>query len=279
MRSQSEVGPSLIEERPARPFLKWVGGKRQLIAKISERLPASFGRYHEPFVGGGALFFHLHPKRAFLSDRNERLVRAYKGIQRHVEEVIKLLKSYKHEKGFFLNLRKQEVDSGTDAEVAAWLIFLNKTGFNGLYRVNSHNQFNVPFGSNPRALICDENNLRQCQKALAKASIHAEDFSAVLRRAKAGDLVYFDPPYVPVSDTAYFTSYTSGKFGPSDQARLRDVALELKKREVFVILSNSSAPLVKELYSPKFTCVPVKATRVVNSKASGRGQVTELLIF
>jgi len=256
-----------------------LGGKRQLIAQISERLPASFGRYHEPFVGGGALFFHLHPKRAFLSDRNERLVRAFKGIQGQVEEVIKLLKSHRHEKDYYLNLRKQDIDSGTDAEVAAWLIFLNKTGFNGLYRVNSHNQFNVPFGSNPRALICDEDNLRQCHKALAGASIHAEDFSAVLRRAKAGDLVYFDPPYVPVSDTAYFTSYTSGKFGPTDQDRLRDVALELKKREVFVILSNSSAPLVRELYSPKFTCIPVKATRVVNSKASGRGQVTELLMF
>ena len=270
---------TLGEVRPARPFIKWVGGKRQLLAEISKRLPSSYGRYHEPFIGGGALFFHLHPKRAFISDRNERLIRAYKGIQSHVEDVIKLLKSYKNVKEFFLSLRKKDIDASTDAEVAAWLIFLNKTGFNGLYRVNSRNQFNVPYGSNPRALICDEANLRRCAKALEKTSIHDEDFSAVLRRAKTGDLVYFDPPYVPVSDTAYFTSYTSGKFGPADQARLRDVAIELKKHGIFVILSNSSAPLVKELYSPKFTCIPVKATRVVNSKASGRGQVTELLIF
>jgi len=232
----------------------------------------------EPFLGGGAVFFHLHPKRAILSDRNERLIRAYQGIQLHVEDVIRILQTYKNEKAFYLALRKEPIDIKTDAEVAAWLIFLNKTGFNGLYRVNSRNIFNVPYGDNANATICDEDNLRACSHLLQGSDLHCEDFDEVLKRAKRGDLVYFDPPYAPVSETSYFTSYTSGGFGPNDQARLRDVALELKKRGVFVILSNSSSDSIQKLYSKGFTCIPVSASRLVNSKPEGRGKITELLI-
>jgi len=263
----------------ARPFLKWVGGKRQLLAEITARLPVKFGAYHEPFVGGGALFFHLRPMTASLSDRNERLIRGYRGIRNHVQDVIQILKRYKNEKPFYLDLRKKAIDAGTDAEVAAWLIFLNKAGFNGLYRVNSRNEFNVPFGDNPRAQICDENNLRACSEALQSAKIYCEDFAAILQRAQRGNLVYFDPPYVPVSGTSYFTSYTSAGFGPEDQVRLRDVALALKQRGVHVILSNSSAGLVQDLYADPFTCIPVQASRRINSDPSGRGLITEFLIL
>jgi DNA adenine methylase len=157
------------------------------------------------------------------------------------------------------------------------MIFLNKTGFNGLYRVNSRNVYNVPYGDNRSARLCNEENLRACAQALAGADLRYENFDAVLGRAKPGDLVYFDPPYVPLSVTSSFTAYTSQSFGMKEQIHLRDVALELRKRGVFVLLSNSSAPAVQELYA-QFTCVPVAALRRVNSDPRGRGRVAELLI-
>jgi DNA adenine methylase len=193
--------------------------------------------------------------------------------------VIRILRTYKNAKSFYLELRSKPIDGCSDAEVAAWLIFLNKTGFNGLYRVNRRNQFNVPFGDNAGAQLCNEPNLIACSKALAATNLRCEDFSNVAGRAAKGDLVYFDPPYVPLSGTSYFTSYTSGGFGQADQTRLRDLALDLKKRGVFVILSNSSAPLVTELYHRDFTCIPVTASRMVNSDPGRRGPVTEMLIL
>ena len=159
-------GPSADRIDVARPFLKWAGGKRQLIRELCRFVPGQFGTYHEPFVGGGALFFHLKPKRAVLSDSNARLVRTYQGIQNSVDEVIALLRSYPHDKSFFLKLRALPIDDQSDAELAAWFIFLNKTGFNGLYRVNRKNIFNVPFGDNAHTRVLDEDNLRACSAAL-----------------------------------------------------------------------------------------------------------------
>ena len=263
----------------ARPFLKWAGGKRQLLATLDRFVPPSFGAYHEPFVGGGALVFHLGPRKAVLSDNNERLVRAYRGVRDGVERVIHLLQSYPHDKDFFLSFREHDIDRDSDAEVAAWLVYLNKTGFNGLYRVNSQNRFNVPFGRYTDPNICDEDTLRACSRALAETDLPLdEDFSFVLHRAKKGDFVYFDPPYVPLSASSSFTSYTSEGFGLAAHAKLRDVALDLKRRGVHVLLSNSSAPAVVELYEKDFTIERVAAQRAVNSKASGRGPVTELVI-
>jgi DNA adenine methylase len=262
-----------------RPFVKWAGGKRQLLAEIWKRLPARFGTYYEPFVGGGALFFRLRPAAAVLADQNERLIRTYSGVKNHVHDVIRNLKTYRNDKRTFLKARRAPIDRANDAELAAWFIFLNKVGFNGLYRVNSSNEFNVPFGDNRSKQICDEENLVACSAALANASLVHGDFAKVVKRAKAGDLVYFDPPYVPLSETSDFTSYTAAGFGPEDQIRLRDVALALKRRGVFVILSNSSARVVLDLYSREFECIPVAATRVVNSKASGRGKIMEMLIL
>lgn len=261
----------------ARPFVKWVGGKRQLLEEIRRNLPAKFGAFHEPFIGGGALFFAQRPRRAVLGDMNERLVRTYRGVRDEVDAVVKLLRSYPHDRDFFLELRASAIDERSDAEVAAWFIYLNRTGFNGLYRVNRKNRFNVPFGDNANPTICDEENLRACSKALQKAEVHCEDFAAVLRRAKRSDVVYFDPPYVPLSATSQFTAYTAGGFGMDAQVRLRDVALELKRRGVHVLLSNSDSPVVHELYAD-FERTTVLATRAINSVATGRGRITELLI-
>ncbi len=261
-----------------RPFLKWVGGKRQLIPELVARLPRRFGVYHEPFIGGGALFFHLRPRMAVIADVNLRLVRTYLAVRDRVEEVIALLRGYPHDKDFFLELRAQEIDSRDDVEVAAWFIYLNRTGYNGLYRVNRRNRFNVPFGRYKRPNYCDEPLLRGCSRALRGAAILHQPFDCVLDQAQPGDFVYFDPPYVPLSRTSSFTSYARDGFTLADQARLRDVALSLKAKGVKVLLSNSSAPQVHSLYGEGFTREEVWARRAINSAAGKRGAVPELLI-
>ncbi len=263
---------------PTRPFLKWAGGKGQLLDRISPHIPEQFGRYYEPFVGSGALFFHLSPHRASLSDSNERLVRTYIGLRDHYDQVIELLQSYPHDKDFFLKLRKWNIDERSDAEVAAWLIYLNKTAFNGLYRVNRRNEFNVPFGAFVNPGICRVKTLRACAQRLRGVRLTVLDFEQATRRARRGDLVYFDPPYVPLSATSDFTGYTAGGFGPDEQRRLRDVALKLKSRGVHVVLSNSGAPFVRELYAEGFTIEELLARRAINCQAKGRGKIVELLI-
>lgn len=269
----------MVAMHSARPFVKWAGGKRRLVSQLLCHLPERIRVYHEPFVGGGALFYALRPKLAHLSDANERLVRTYQGVRDDVEGVIRHLRRYPHDENFYLKMRRMNVDDGTDAEVAAWLIYLNKTGFNGLYRVNRKNEFNVPFGAQNNPTICDEHNLRACSRQLSRTEIRREDFSAVLERADPGDVVYFDPPYMPVSVSSSFVSYTNGGFGPEDHRRLRDVALELKRRGVRVLLSNSSAPVVRELYVEHFVIEEVLAARAINSRGDRRGLVREVLIY
>jgi len=264
--------------RTARPFVKWAGGKRQILRELLKHVPSKHGRYFEPFVGGGALFFATRPKRAILADVNERLVRAYRGVRDDVEAVISLLKKWPHDPVFFEKSRSRPVDEGTDVEVAAWFVYLNKTGFNGLYRVNKKNRFNVPFGRYENPKICDPRTLRACSEALANTDLKVGDFEEIASAAKRGDFVYFDPPYAPLSPTSSFTSYTSSGFGLDEQTRLRNLARELKRSGVHVLLSNSSAPAVRKLYSRGFEVFEVSATRMVNSKAGGRGAITELVI-
>jgi DNA adenine methylase len=265
-------------DESARPFVKWAGGKRQLLRELLKHVPPSYGRYFEPFLGGGALFFALRPRAAILADVNERLIRTYTGVKDDVERVIALLKTYKHEPKFFYGMREVDIDAASDSEVAAWFVYLNKTGFNGLYRVNKDNRFNVPFGRYENPRICDVRALRACSLALAKTELKVGDFERIAARAKRGDFVYFDPPYAPLSATSSFTSYTSKGFGIDEQTRLRDLARNLKKRGVHVLLSNSCAPSVRELYARGFQTIEVRATRMVNSKAGGRGAITELVI-
>ena len=262
----------------ARPFLKWVGGKRQLLAPLLAAAPHAYGTYFEPFVGGGALFFALRPKRAILADVNTRLIRTYRGVRNKVEDVIRLLKSYPHDEKFFYELRQIDIDTGSDAEVAAWFIYLNKVGFNGLYRVNRDNRFNVPFGRYTNPTICDAANLRRCAAALSDVELLVTGFDSAVRSAKRNDFVYFDPPYVPLSATSSFTSYTCDGFTADDQRRLRDVALRLKQRGTTVLISNSSAAFVRDLYGTGFTIQEVNANRRVNSQASKRGPIPELII-
>lgn len=261
----------------ARPFLKWVGGKARLVQSLLPHVPKSYNTYREPFVGGGALLFALSPKKAAISDSSIRLCRAYIGVRDHVDRVIELLSGYCYEKEFFLEMRRKDVDSLVDAEVAAWLIYLNKTCFNGLYRVNSKNVFNVPFGRYDNPTICDKDNLLACSEVLQGVEIQSKPFEHVLETAESGDVVYFDPPYVPVA-TASFTSYTADGFSSLDHERLRDVSVGLGEKGVTVILSNSSAGFVRELYDSRFVLHEVNASRSVNCKGGGRGRVKEYII-
>lgn len=263
---------------PCRPFLKWVGGKRQLVPHLVAGAPRSFRRYFEPFVGGGALFFHLQPRDAVLADANERLIRTYRAVRDDVEGVIELLRGYPYDSDFYYDIRELAVDARSDVEVAAWFVYLNRAGFNGLYRVNRDNQFNVSFGRYVNPTICDAENLRACSKALHGVELVVGDFGEVVGKARRGDFAYFDPPYVPLSVTSCFTSYAADGFGSDDQRRLRVVASKLKTRGVHILLSNSSAPFVRELYATGFKVSEVAANRAVNCRADRRGSVKELLI-
>ena len=275
-----------------KPFLKWVGGKRQLIPELIARIERleEFGRYHEPFVGGGALFFELARrgelgrKKAFLSDANPNLIVAYQGVQRDVDSVIRKLRKHqaKHDPDhyetttdYYYGVRAEEPTEL--AERAARVIYLNKTCYNGLYRENRRGEFNVPMGRYKNPLICDEPTLRAASNALQRATLSVQHFAKVLDKAEEGDLVYFDPPYVPVSKTASFTDYAAGGFGLNMQEHLRDVFAELSSKGVYVLLSNSMTETVETLYR-KFNVEPVLANRAVNSRADKRGKVKEALV-
>tara|TARA_B100000575_G_scaffold285310_1_gene280440 strand:- start:961 stop:1770 length:810 start_codon:yes stop_codon:yes gene_type:complete len=264
---------------PAKPFLKWAGGKRQLLPFLREHLPVEFGTYHEPFIGGGALFFDTAPEQAVIADYNLRLVRTYRAVRDNPDAVIERLKNYPNDKEFFLALRAQDIDCASDDELAAWMIYLNRTGFNGLYRVNRKGGFNVPFGRYKNPKICDADNLYGVAKRLESVEILHADFRSVEDRARPGDFVYFDPPYVPASNTASFTAYTKNGFGLDDQAELRDLARRLKDKGVAVLLSNSSVPEVHALYAEGFETIEIFANRAINCNAAKRGKVAEALIW
>jgi DNA adenine methylase len=276
----------LIKEKP-KPFVKWVGGKRQLLEQFKmmnlyppEKFDPRTGRYFEPFVGGGAVFFDLLPKKAFLSDMNNELVITYNVIKNDVESLIKSLKKHKNTKEYFLEIRAEDVNRLTNVETASRFIYLNRTCFNGLYRVNSKGGFNVPFAGNKNPLICDEINLRKISKALECIEIKKQDYKEVLKKAKKGDFIYFDPPYYPISKTASFTSYTKEAFLEKEQIELRDAFLTLTKRGCFAMLSNSDTPFINKIYSgfKNVRITKVQAGRAINSDASKRGKITEVLI-
>ncbi|HEY3500487.1 MAG TPA: DNA adenine methylase [Polyangiaceae bacterium] len=261
-----------------KPFLKWAGGKRQLLEHLTRHAPSAPKVYYEPFLGGGALFFHLQPKRAILTDSNARLIRTYRGVRDSVEDVIDELSTFRHSARFFEKMRKRAIDSASDSELAAWFIYLNRTSYNGLYRVNSRNVFNVPLGRYKNPTVCNPELLRACSEVLAHAELEISDFEPVLDRAKRGDFVYLDPPYVPLTTTANFTSYTRDGFDDADQLRLRDGAIALKARGVKILISNSSAARVHDLYRD-FRRIKLSARRNVNSNAKARSGVAELLMF
>jgi len=267
----------------ARPFVKWAGGKRALLDQILKRLPTKIVEYYEPFLGGGAVFFALANEKRFekatLGDANSELAVTYRTLARHPDELIAELQALakKHCEDFYYTVRaRNPYDLALPAR-AARLSYLNKTGFNGLYRVNRKGAFNVSFGDYKNPTICDDDALRAAAKALAGVGILDVDFEETVLTARRGDAVYFDPPYVPVSTTANFTSYSKAGFGPADQERLRDVAEKLIARGVYVLLSNSDTPLVWKLYKG-FELSEVRARRSINSNGGKRGTVGELLI-
>jgi DNA adenine methylase len=270
-----------------RPILKWAGGKTRLVARILPRLPEQIQTYYEPFVGGGAVFFALASrgrfKRAVLADLNQDLIDVYKGVQADVDAVIQLLEQYRqrHDRETYYRTRLLDPKTLELAERAARLIYLNKTGYNGLYRVNRSGQFNVPFGRYENPNICDEGRLRAAAEALRRrgVSIKVADFESITRKAKPGDAVYFDPPYVPLSKTANFTGYHSVTFGLEEHRRLADAFQDLTSRQVAAVLSNSDGKDTRALYKNRGVQIErVLVTRPINSKATARGDVAELIV-
>ena len=264
------------------PFLKWAGGKRRLLKQYAPHFPArtTIQRYYEPFIGSAAVFFHLQPANACLADVNPQLVEIYRVVQHDVEELIQALKAHRNDRDYYYRVRALDPGELSPVERAGRLIFLNRTCYNGLYRENSRGQFNVPFGRYDNPTICDEVRLRRASLALQGVDLVVDDFAQVVEQAGPGDFVYFDPPYEPLSSTSSFTSYNRHGFDQDDQRRLAEVVHELTGQGCRIMLSNSSAPLIVELYDrPQFRLVPIMARRNINSKAERRGPVKELLIL
>jgi len=266
------------------PVVKWVGGKRQLLEEITPLLPSRITTYCEPFLGGGALFFHIQPKKAIINDLNNDLIQVYEVIRDDVEELITLLQQYKNTSEFFYSLRdldrdKEKFKQLSKTEKAARIIYLNKTCYNGLFRVNSSGEFNSPFGHYKNPNIVNEPTLRAVNKYLSSniIEIFNEDFSDTLLRVPKGSFVYLDPPYDPVSDTASFTGYNKGGFNREEQVRLKQCCDSLTERGINFLLSNSSTEFIKDLYSD-YSIKTVYAKRAINSVANKRGAVKEVLI-
>jgi DNA adenine methylase len=268
---------------PARPFVHWVGGKREMISRYPELVPSFTGTYFEPFLGGGAMLFHLTPTKAVLNDSNEELIRAYKGIQTDVAKVIKLLKMLKkrHSPELYLLVRgldrDEQFSKWSNPEVAARLIYLNQTGFNGVYRVNRKAQFNVPLGSSLNRVICDEIGLRSAAAFMSQYSFLSEDFVTALAAVKADDFVFLDPPYAPASEHSDFTRYTKDQFTLEDQKRVHEMFSLAHERGAKVLLTNANVPFITNLYAG-FHQTVIRSSRNLNSKATRRNDVEELAI-
>jgi len=269
----------------AAPVVKWVGGKRQLLKEIEQHLPDRNSHYYEPFIGGGAVLFHLQPRKAVINDTNSELVNLYRIIQARPEELIEDLRKHRNEEDYFYHTRALDRDKAvyaglTEVERASRIIFLNKTCFNGLFRVNSAGEFNTPFGRYKNPKIVNDITIRAISSYFNENNVEIRntDFEAALDGIKAGSFVYFDPPYDPVSTSANFTGYTKGGFDRNEQLRLKQLCDRLDGMGVKFLLSNSATDFIKELYSGYNELVTVSATRAVNSKAEGRGAVDEVLV-
>lgn len=266
------------------PVLKWVGGKRQLLNELTPLLPPRFSTYCEPFVGGGALLFHLKPNTAYVNDINGDLIRVYNVIKSDVETLITTLQNFKNEADYFYSVRdwdrdKERYSSLSDIQKAARVLYLNKTCYNGLFRVNNSGEFNSPFGNYRNPNIVNAPTLRAVSSYLNNATIHLSslDYEEVLNTLPKGTFVYLDPPYDPVSDTSSFTGYSKGGFTHDDQIRLRKCCDDLDKRGLKFMLSNSATNFIREQYSSYHITI-VKAKRAVNSDSTKRGEVDEVVV-
>ena len=263
-------------ERVARPFLKWPGGKQWLIPLAKNFIPKCFSTYYEPFLGAGALFFALKPQRAVISDINKDLINSYLQTRDNVEILIQKLRKLKYSKEIYYKLR--ESNPSNPIERAVRFIYLNRTCWNGLYRVNKSGRFNVPFGKYKNPLICDENNLRAISKFLDGIKILSMDFEETIHSAKKRDFLYLDPPYATSKRTNEngFRKYNTKLFSIEDQLRLARVARRLSKRGCFILISNADHPDILKMFS-FFKVARVRKTSLIAGKASSRKEVTELL--
>lgn len=267
------------------PFLKWVGGKRQLMPSIVELLPKNIKElnYFEPFIGGGAVFFNLQPKNAMINDFNDELINVYNVIKNNLNELIIDLKKHENNSDYFYQIRSldrtEEFTGLTPIQRASRVIYLNKTCFNGLYRVNNAGEFNAPFGRYKNPNIVNEPTLKAVNKYLNSNNviIRSGDYADILPEVNESSFVYLDPPYHPISENSNFTGYVQGGWDIFDQIRLREFCDQLNERGVKFLLSNSSAPLIKDQYE-NYKITTVKANRAINSNGADRGEVDEFLI-
>jgi len=269
----------------AKPFIKWVWGKRQILPQLQKLFPIEFKNYHEPFLWGWAVFFNIQKRQSFLSDVNAELINTYKVIKENPKKLIKFLETCEYSREFFAEMRSWDrvenwQENYSEVERAWRFIYLNRTCFNGLYRVNSKGQFNVPLGSYTNPDFVQKENILNSSKLLNKtdAIIKLQSFTQVLKNVKFWDFVYFDPPYDTLTETANFTSYNESWFGRNMQIELRDVFVELDKKGVKVMMSNHNTDFIREIYAG-FRFEIVKARRNVNSKGNGRGEVEEIVVM
>ena len=270
----------------AQPFLKWAGGKRQLLPAIQKFIP-KFTQYYEPFIGAGAVLFFLQPEKSTINDTNEELINCYQVIKDSPEELLKLCSQHqeKNSKEYYYLLRQQDRQEDfprlSPVERAARIIYLNKTCFNGLFRVNSSGQFNVPYGNYANPTIAHPAVIEAVGAYLNKNKVRilSGDFAKAVANARKGAFIYFDPPYHPISDTSSFTGYSMNGFGENEQIRLKKLCDKLSDRGCKILVSNSSATLIRELYcDPRYKIEEVGASRAINAVGSKRGKVKELLI-
>ncbi len=294
MKTQIGIGFTLavcniyMNYKTIKPPIKWVGGKKGLLKQLETYFPKKYNKYFEPFLGGGAVYFHLKPDNAILSDLNPDLILLYETIRTNCDELIKDLRHLhtqyarlgsSEQKALYYSIRKsfnERIES--PIKQSAYFIFLNRTAYNGMYRVNSSGSFNVPYGQYKNPQILNADNLKRVSLQLKKAILINKDFEQVIKSAKKGDFVYLDPPYFPVNSTAFFTQYSKENFLKKDQVRLLNVFKTLDKKGVLLMQSNSHTPFIKEGYK-NFKQIVVKANRALNCKAKKRGPVKELLIL
>lgn len=272
----------MITTTKLKPFIKWVGGKRQLLDQIKPYLPKTFNKYYEPFIGGGAMLFDLQPSIAFISDVNAELINTYQVIKSNPQELITTLTYFDHSKSFYEGLRLWDRDADflvkySEVERAARFIYINKCGFNGLWRVNSKGQCNVPFGKNSNPDYVQEKLITECSQYLQNVFINECDFEITVLIAESGDFVYFDPPYHPLNKTSNFTGYSKESFKENDQVRLKKLIDYLTKRGVKIMVSNSFSAFAIDLFKD-YNQYVLTAKRSINSDGEKRGAISELLV-
>ena len=268
------------------PILKWVGGKRQLLSEIMPLINKNCSTYVEPFVGGGAVFFDLQPKKAIINDYNEELINVYKVVRDSVDELIAVLEIHEQNNSeeYFYDIRAldrtEEFEQMSDIEKAARILYLNKTCYNGLYRVNSAGQFNSPYGKYKNPKIVNSTTLKAMSNYLNKNKIDIRqgDYKETLKGLRKGAFVYLDPPYMPISSSSSFTGYTENGFGYKQQVELKEECDKLKKKGISFLQSNSDCPEIRDLYKD-YRIITVQARRSINSNAQKRGEINEVLIY